>query len=185
MTNLLVLIDEDDNEIGTMDKLAAHEQGLLHRAVSVVLFQKENPELVLIQQRAAEKYHCPLLWANTCCSHPYPGEAPVDAAYRRVVEELDFALPPDTLVPAGTYKYRAQVGDLVEHEITHVFTGYISKETDIPLNPKEAAAAEWLPAAALPKRSYAPWMNGVIEKALAALRVPAVPQKEKVTCGRS
>jgi isopentenyl-diphosphate delta-isomerase len=165
----LVLVDENDNEVGRAGKLEAHEKGLLHRAFSVVLFQKENPGLTLLQQRAAVKYHCPLMWANACCSHPRPGETPIKAALRRVPEEL--AIPSPPLAFAGSFLYRAPVGKFIEHEFDHVFYGFLSKDTPIPMVAEQVAAVEWADVQRLTAsaaRSYVPWLEKAVEVALAA-----------------
>src|SRR5271156_2237006 len=99
----VILVNEKDLELGHAEKLAAHQQGLLHRAFSVFIFRQENdqaPEL-LMQQRALSKYHSPGLWTNTCCSHPQPGEAVLAAAKRRLKEE--FGLDIAVLKPAGQF----------------------------------------------------------------------------------
>jgi len=80
------LVDTQDNPNGSMEKLEAHEKGLLHRALSVLIINT-NKE-ILLQRRALGKYHSPGLWTNTCCSHPYPGENPTEAANRRLKEEM-------------------------------------------------------------------------------------------------
>lgn len=128
----VVLVDENDNPLGTMEKLEAHRLGLLHRAISVLVFN-ENGEL-LLQQRALSKYHGGGLWTNTCCSHPLPDEYPATAAKRRLREEMGIDLNP---VFSHTFLYKADVGDgLWEHELDHVFTGIF---TGVPvLNPEEA-----------------------------------------------
>lgn len=164
----VVLVNEKDEEIGLMEKMEAHEKGVLHRAFSVVLFQKERPEYTLLQQRAASKYHCPLMWANACCSHPRPGEKPLDAARRRVTEEL--GIQPPELYSAGSFLYRAPVGDLIEHEFDHVFYGFIDAD-DIPYVPAEVATVAWVEAqnpCADGARRYAPWMERAIALALSA-----------------
>jgi isopentenyl-diphosphate Delta-isomerase len=167
MTEYVVLVNEKDEEVGLAEKLEAHEKGLLLRAVSVVLFQAENPGLTLLQQRAAVKYHSPLLWANACCSHPRREEASLAAAQRRVREEL--AIDPPPLEYAGSFLYHAPVGQLAEHEITHVFFGFLPKDAVIALNPSEVAAVEWADTQALPGgRAYAPWLRGVLDTALTA-----------------
>jgi isopentenyl-diphosphate delta-isomerase len=116
----VILVDEDDREIGTMDKLEAHERGALHRAISIFVFDPEGR--VLLQRRAMEKYHCPGLWANTCCSHPRPGETPLMAARRRLGEELGMTCD---LRFVGKVLYRAPVGNgLIEHELVSAFIGH-------------------------------------------------------------
>ena len=84
----VILVNEADEAIGSMEKMEAHEKALLHRAFSVFLFNKKGE--MLLQKRAAAKYHSPSLWTNACCSHPMPGEETKDAALRRLEEELGF-----------------------------------------------------------------------------------------------
>ncbi|MBP7511947.1 MAG: NUDIX domain-containing protein, partial [Bacteroidia bacterium] len=85
---MVILVDEFDHEIGLMEKQEAHEKALLHRAFSVIIFNEKGE--MLLQQRAFEKYHSGGLWTNACCSHPRPGESTIDAAHRRLGEELGF-----------------------------------------------------------------------------------------------
>ena len=119
MLTEVILVNENDEPLGSMEKMEAHEKGLLHRAFSVFVFNK-NGEM-LLQQRATDKYHSPGLWTNTCCSHPMPGEETIDAAHRRLVEEMGF----DTALKSAfsfTYKTAFENG-LTEHELDHVFIG--------------------------------------------------------------
>ena len=117
---LVVLVDRRDTPIGVAPKLAAHRDGLLHRAVSVLLF--DDAGRVLLQRRAAGKYHSALLWSNTCCGHPRPNEWPDDAARRRLREEMGVA--GCQLESAGWFVYRADLpGALVEFEVDHVYVG--------------------------------------------------------------
>ena len=133
----VILVDEADRQIGLSPKLQAHKQGALHRAVSV--FVLDGAGRVLLQQRAATKYHSAGLWANTCCSHPRPGETPVVAARRRVREEMGIDC---ALEPAGVFTYRADVGGgLIEHEVDHVFVGRY--DGDPEPNPAEVDAWRW------------------------------------------
>ncbi|MCX2480663.1 isopentenyl-diphosphate Delta-isomerase [Pedobacter sp. MC2016-15] len=133
MTEYVSLVDEQDNEIGVMEKLQAHQEALLHRAISVFIFN-DRKEL-LLQQRAAEKYHSPLLWTNTCCSHPRPGEVVIEAANRRLMEEMRMAC---NLTYEFSFTYKAVLTEeLTEHEFDHVFFGE-SNETPVP-NPAEVA----------------------------------------------
>lgn len=102
-----------------MDKMQAHEQGLLHRAFSIFIFNGKGE--MLLQQRAASKYHSGGLWTNTCCSHPLPGEETLDAAYRRLQEEMGFTTE---LQKAFQFTYKTDFENgLTEHEVDHVFTG--------------------------------------------------------------
>lgn len=118
-SDLLILVDCQDQPIGTADKLAAHMNGQLHRAFSVFLFN-DNDEF-LLQQRALGKYHTPGLWSNTCCSHPYDGETLEIASIKRLDEEMGISVP---LVKVFSTSYLAKFSNgLVEHEIDHVFVG--------------------------------------------------------------
>lgn len=115
----VVLVDEQDKETGTMEKLQAHLNGRLHRAVSVFLFNSKGE--LLLQQRASGKYHSANLWTNTCCSHPRPGESAYDAANRRLYEEMGLACE---LSEVFSFIYKAHLGNnLTEHEFDHVFVG--------------------------------------------------------------
>ncbi|QNP66455.1 isopentenyl-diphosphate Delta-isomerase [Streptomyces genisteinicus] len=119
---LLELVDEQGNTIGTAEKLAAHQApGQLHRAFSVFLFDEQGR--LLLQRRALGKYHSPGVWSNTCCGHPYPGEAPFTAAARRTFEEL--GISPSLLAEAGTVRYNHPdpASGLVEQEFNHLFVG--------------------------------------------------------------
>jgi isopentenyl-diphosphate Delta-isomerase len=116
----VILVDEQDNELGLMEKMEAHEKALLHRAFSVFIFNDAGQ--MLLQQRAYNKYHSGGLWTNACCSHPLPGESVADAAQRRLMEEMGFTTP---LNKAFAFVYKAPFDNgLVEHEFDHVFTGY-------------------------------------------------------------
>lgn len=138
MEDLLILVDLNDQQIGTAGKLRAHQKGLLHRAFSIFLFDREAR--VLLQQRADGKYHSPGLWSNTCCGHPRLGEKTVDAAKRRLTEEMGLACE---LAERFTFTYQAQVSQaLMEYEYDHVFVG-ISDATPNPA-PDEAKAWRWV-----------------------------------------
>jgi isopentenyl-diphosphate Delta-isomerase len=134
---LVVLVDRHDTSVGVAPKLAAHRDGLLHRAVSVLLF--DDAGRVLLQRRAAGKYHSPLLWSNTCCGHPRPNESPHDVARRRLREEMGIASC--RLESAAWFVYRADVGALVEFELDHVYVGRWSG-TPRP-DPREVASWRW------------------------------------------
>ena len=115
----VILVNEHDEEIGVMEKMQAHEKGLLHRAFSVFIFNAEGQ--MLLQQRAAKKYHSPGLWTNACCSHPRPGETTLQAAQRRLHEELGFETD---LKEVFEFTYNAPFDNgLTEHEFDHVYTG--------------------------------------------------------------
>ncbi len=115
----VILVNELDEPIAAMEKLEAHQKGLLHRAFSIFIFNPAGE--MLLQQRAAEKYHSAGLWTNACCSHPLPGEDTEAAAHRRLKEEMGF----DTVLQkAFSFTYRTTFDNgLTEHEFDHVFTG--------------------------------------------------------------
>jgi isopentenyl-diphosphate delta-isomerase len=116
----IILVDEEDRQIGLADKLEAHRRGERHRAISVCV--TDDRGRMLLQRRALEKYHSGGLWTNACCTHPRPGESAVEAASRRLEEELGVVCPLQFLFVT---RYRADVGKgLVEDEIVHLFNGY-------------------------------------------------------------
>lgn len=115
----VILVNEQDIELGVMEKMEAHEKALLHRAFSVFIFNEQHE--LLLQQRAVSKYHSGGLWTNTCCSHPRPGEAVADAALRRLKEEMGFET---SLSKAFDFTYKAPFSNgLTEYEFDHVFIG--------------------------------------------------------------
>ena len=119
MIENVILVDVNDNELGVMEKMKAHEQGLLHRAFSVFVFNSNGE--VLLQQRNKNKYHSGGLWSNTCCSHPRPGESISDAANRRLREEMGMEAD---LLHAFSFVYKSDLdNELTEHELDHVFLG--------------------------------------------------------------
>jgi isopentenyl-diphosphate delta-isomerase len=134
----VVLVDSQDNELGKMEKLEAHEKGLLHRAFSIFLFNSKGE--MLIQQRALSKYHSPGLWTNACCSHPAPNESIIQAGNRRLKEELGLSTE---LVDAFNFEYRETFeNNLTEHELDHVLVGY--SEGNPILNQEEAKDYRWI-----------------------------------------
>lgn len=128
----VILVDERDTNVGVMEKLEAHQKGRLHRAFSIVLFNSEGN--ILLQKRAEGKYHSAGLWTNTCCSHPRPEEPLQDATARRLREEMGIETP---LQFRYKFIYKAELGDLIEHEYDHVFTGVFDGRPEI--NPQEAS----------------------------------------------
>jgi len=131
ITDQLILVDEQDNPVGTCEKMEAHRQGLLHRAFSVFIFDAQGR--MLLQQRALSKYHSGGLWTNACCSHPFPGEDNLTAAQRRLQEEMGFTT---SLNKAFDFYYRAAFDNgLTEHEFDHVFVGQY--EGALEVNPQE------------------------------------------------
>lgn len=135
MTEHVILVDRDDVPLGTREKQDAHLDGALHRAFSVFVF--DSAGRMMLQRRAASKYHSGGLWSNTCCSHPRPGEATAAAARRRLREEMGFDC---VLEPAFSFVYRADVGGgLIEHEFDHVFLGGFDGAAD----PAPGEVDEW------------------------------------------
>ena len=135
----VILVNEQDEQIGLMPKMEAHEKGLLHRAFSVFIFN-EKKELML-QQRALGKYHSPGLWTNTCCSHQRDGETSIEAGERRLQEEMGFCVP---LQETTSFIYKAPFDNgLTEHEFDHILIGTFEGVPNI--NPKEVADWKWMP----------------------------------------
>jgi len=135
----VTLVDAENNVVGSCGKMAAHRDGKLHRAFSILI---TNPggEL-LLQRRADQKYHFANRWSNACCGHPRPGEGTSDAAHRRLAEELGFDVP---LTQLAEFPYRAddELSGLVEHEFLHVFCGTYSGEPNP--DPDEVGAWQWI-----------------------------------------
>lgn len=130
----IILVDETDSEIGTMEKMEAHLKGVLHRAFSVMLFNS-NGEL-LLQKRAKNKYHSGGLWTNTCCSHPLPEETMEDATRRRLKQEMGIDLQPTF---AFKFIYKTDLDqNLIEHEYDHVFIGTYDGIPEVNKNEVEA-----------------------------------------------
>lgn len=143
----IVLVDESDNEVGIEEKLCAHQTGKLHRAVSVFIMNTEGQ--MLLQQRAITKYHSGGLWANTCCGHPRPLESPLEAANRRLWEEMGIKA---SLSKAFCYTYKAHLDQgLIEHEFDHIFTGICSKDLSFTPNPEEVENWQWISISNLQK----------------------------------
>ena len=116
---MLILVDENDKQMGTMGKMEVHRKGLLHRAFSVFIINEKNE--LLLQQRALSKYHSPSLWTNTCCSHQHEGETSTQAAKRRLNQEMGIKTSLEFLF---SFIYKAEFENgLIEHEYDHVFIG--------------------------------------------------------------
>ncbi|RBA29174.1 isopentenyl-diphosphate Delta-isomerase [Flavobacterium tibetense] len=134
----VILVDSNDNPIGTMNKMEAHEKAVLHRAFSVFILNDKNE--VMLQQRAAHKYHSPLLWTNTCCSHQRVGETNIEAGKRRLFEEMGFTAD---LKELFHFIYKAPFDNgLTEHELDHVMIGY-SNENPV-INKEEVESWKWM-----------------------------------------
>lgn len=150
-----------EGRLTPVEKLAVHQQGLRHKAVSVFVLDGDR---VLIQQRAFGKYHTPGLWANTCCTHPVSGEEDAACAARRLHEEL--GITGLTLQAAGTVEYRAEVGGgMVEHEVVALFRAEAGPELPLALNPVEVRAVRWVDLGALQAEiaatpeMFTPWLR--------------------------
>lgn len=160
----VILVDTNDNPVGQMEKLKAHLKGELHRALSILIFNSDGE--ILLQQRAFSKYHTPGLWSNTCCSHPRPGEDSLEAATRRLHEEMGFTTP---LIKSFDFIYKAHFDNgLIEHEFDHVFFGTFDGEPVI--NPEEANDFEWVKLNNLMEdmrsspENYTVWFRIIMEK---------------------
>ncbi|NVK52594.1 MAG: isopentenyl-diphosphate Delta-isomerase [Flavobacteriaceae bacterium] len=141
----VILVDTDDRQIGLMPKMEAHEKALLHRAFSVFIFNDKGE--LMLQQRAVDKYHSPLLWTNTCCSHQREGETNIVAGKRRLQEEMGFSCE---LEEVFWFVYKAPFDNgLTEHELDHVMVGRYNKNPKI--NKEEVAAFKWMPLVAVKK----------------------------------
>ena len=150
-----------DGQLQPYEKLAAHREGLRHKAVSVFLFAGSE---TLLQQRASGKYHSGGLWANACCTHPSWDEEPEVCAHRRLEEEL--GITGLTLSFQGQIEYRADVGGgLIEHEVVEVFAAKTTKDLSITPNPDEVMATRWIDIEALTAEvtntpaSYTQWLH--------------------------
>jgi isopentenyl-diphosphate Delta-isomerase len=134
----VILVDATDAQVGVMEKLEAHRKGLLHRAFSVFIFNSKNE--MLLQKRAAEKYHSPGLWTNACCSHPRPGENTLNAAKRRLKEEMGLETELN-FKTSFIYKTAFDNG-LTEHEFDHIYIGETDEQPG--LNKLEVESFKWL-----------------------------------------
>ena len=137
-TENVILVDKNDIQVGLMPKLEAHEKGLLHRAFSIFIFNSKYE--LLLQKRASSKYHSGGLWTNTCCSHPREGEDTLDAANRRLTEEMGIET---SLRKVHDFIYKAELdNNLTEHEFDHVFYGVYNE--DPVINKDEADDFKWI-----------------------------------------
>ena len=135
----VILVDENDNQIGLMPKMEAHEKAVLHRAFSVFIFNSDNE--LMLQQRALHKYHSPGLWTNTCCSHQRDGESNLQAGKRRLQEEMGFVTD---LKETTSFIYKAPFDNgLTEHELDHIMLGYYNEKPII--NKEEVEDWKWMP----------------------------------------
>jgi isopentenyl-diphosphate Delta-isomerase len=165
----VILVDKNDHETGTMEKMEAHRKGLLHRAISVFVFNTKGEWL--LQRRAIDKYHSKGLWTNTCCSHPYPDETTGNAANRRLMEEMGMEC---TLQQMFSFIYKTKLdNELTEHELDHVFFGITD---NIPvINDKEVMEWKYIPFSELQEdvllypRNYTVWFRKIYARVLEQL----------------
>lgn len=160
----VILVNQENEQIGTMPKMEAHEKALLHRAFSVFIVNDVGE--IMLQQRAASKYHSPLLWTNTCCSHQRVGESNIDAGKRRLQEEMGFDAE---LKELFSFIYKAPFDNgLTEHEYDHVMIGNFNTEPKI--NPEEVEAWKWMSPELVKKdiannpKEYTVWFKIIFEK---------------------
>ncbi|MFM2194609.1 MAG: isopentenyl-diphosphate Delta-isomerase [Bacteroidota bacterium] len=160
----VVLVDELDQPKGTMEKLEAHKQGLLHRAFSIFIFNSKKE--ILLQKRANHKYHCGGLWTNTCCSHQRPNESTIDAANRRLKEEMGMQCELESIF---SFVYKAEFDNgLTEHEFDHVLIG--QSDTCPEINKDEVDSYKYMRMEDIQKdleineHMYTPWFKIAIEK---------------------
>lgn len=164
LENDVILVDEKDQEIGSMNKMEAHHGAHLHRAISVFITNTKGEWL--LQQRTVEKYHSKGLWSNTCCSHPAPGEKTGEAAARRLMQEMGISAE---LTDMFSFSYKAELENgLTEHEIDHVFWGITD---DLPQpNPHEVMGYRYIDYASLKEDitsnpgSYTEWFKMIVDK---------------------
>lgn len=163
MSDQVVLVDAHDKQIGVMEKYEAHQKGLLHRAISVFLFNSQGQWL--LQQRADDKYHSNSLWSNTCCTHPFPEESNLDAANRRLYEEMGLRCDLKYLF---NFLYEEPLdNELTEHELDHVFIGF--SDEDPQLNPLEVMDYCYINFSELKKDlqshpgNYTVWFRKIVE----------------------
>lgn len=165
----IILVDRNDREIGTGEKLEVHESGKLHRAFSIFIFNRKGE--LLLQKRASGKYHSGGLWTNTCCSHPRAGERLKDAAHRRLKEEMGFDCPLKEIF-SFIYNVRFNNG-LYEHELDHVFIGRCEGKPDP--DPEECEEWKWVPLEELRNDvrkdpgSYSYWLKASLDKVISRL----------------
>lgn len=138
----VVLITPDDDVLGAIDKVSAHQYAMLHRAFSVFIYRKRQGQFeILLQQRQNDKYHSAGLWTNTCCSHPSPNESLIEAGERRLHEEIGIKT---ALHAVGKFHYVAVFNNgLFENELDHVLAGVYDSDT-IPFNRDEVRAVQWI-----------------------------------------
>ena len=169
----VILVDINDNQLGVMEKMEAHQKGLMHRAISVFIFNSQGQ--MLLQKRALHKYHSPGLWSNACCTHPRPSETQINAAHRRIKEEMGMSC---SLHWKFKFNYITHFDNgLTENELDHVFVGY---SNDVPcLNPEEVVDYKYMSindinrdVSANPS-NYTSWFKICYQRLLEELNMPS------------
>lgn len=170
MREEIVLVNENDSQIGVEEKLRAHQNGgKLHRAFSIFIFNGRGE--MMLQLRSMKKHHFRALWTNTCCSHPLKGERLEDAVHRKLKQEMGFDTELKELL-SFTYKAYDPESGLTEHEYDHVFVGVFDGEPDP--NPEEADDWKWMGPEELKSdvkahpEKYTPWFKLVLDRVLSA-----------------
>lgn len=191
LKDMVVLVDErgkdllnSDGQLSIVEKMEAHRRGLLHRAVSVFIFNNSGD--ILLQQRASNKYHSPGKWSNTCCTHPLPGETALAAAARRLHQEMGLTT---MLSEAFAFRYKVTMDNgLIEHEFDHVFFGR-SNQNPCP-DPAEVSMWDWVPAAKLEQElvtnpeEYSLWLPFCFDQAIKHLLQTQMKGTEKLAQAR-
>lgn len=168
-TEYVILVDNQDNELGRMEKMEVHRRALLHRAISVFILNSKGEWL--LQRRAFDKYHSNGLWTNTCCSHPYPEETGIEAARRRLMEEMGLQADLDEIF---WFIYKEPLdNELTEHELDHVFVGITDDKPAI--NPNEVSDWKYIGYDALKAdiernpEKYTVWFKMIVERVNASI----------------
>ncbi len=167
----VILVNENDEQIGLMPKMEAHEKAVLHRAFSVFIFNKKRE--LLLQQRAADKYHSPNLWTNTCCSHQRNGETNIEAGKRRLQEEMGFSCD---IKEVFSFIYQAPFDNgLTEYELDHVMVGYFNEDPNI--NRDEVESYHWMTLDSVKKdielhpKKYTEWFKIIFKESFKKLKI--------------
>ena len=175
----IILVDKKDNKLGAGEKLKVHREGKLHRAFSIFIFNSQGE--ILLQKRAKTKYHSAGLWSNACCSHPKVNKNIKDEAEKRLKEEMGIKC---SLKEIFSFVYRANLGNLIEHEFDHVFVGEFNGNPKP--NKKEAEDWKWINPKELKKdfkknpENYTYWFKIILNDVLSALKDGVSPKEDLV-----
>ncbi|MBN2367502.1 isopentenyl-diphosphate Delta-isomerase [Candidatus Woesearchaeota archaeon] len=165
----VILVDKNDKEIGISEKLSVHKSGKLHRAFSIFVFNSKKE--LMLQKRSLKKYHSPDLWTNTCCSHPQPGKELIQEAEKRLEEEMGFSC---RLEEKFSFIYKAELGELTEHEYDHVLFGRYDSEPNP--NPEEVSDWRWVSMDELKKEiseipdKFTEWLKLCIDRVIEEIK---------------